>query len=246
MSTVLLSWRSRHRQVPPSSITFTSNISATNPMPIPITYATQGTAKIRGFVPRSTDSDDTKRIAVFSVQGGLPLFFKAFSSRANEAVTTRLEYRILRTSSEVEDRHMSTYAAAPISPVATVQQIVGEAFLDSPAHPLESLPQSDATQQTSTTLSEGVPDVLSSSGRTISLMQREIDELRTRVDELTRRQQPESARHFYYGNERSEQSSSFLSECGHARELIVFLKVVSIIIYSVRWEGRSLVKTPQE
>ncbi|KAL5485028.1 hypothetical protein ACEPAI_7670 [Sanghuangporus weigelae] len=224
-------------------------------MPIPIPDATQGTAKIHGLVPRSTDSDKKTRIAIFSALGGLLLLFEAFvcfrwliwrsrsrrakegrrdrevlnhdnscateetcanlsdgdglgsgcetdsqipvgrNSRANEAVTTRFEYRILRPSSEVEDRHMSTHAAAPNSPVATVQQTGGEANPDSSAHPLESLLQSDATQQTSATHSEGVPDVPNSSGRTISLMQREIDELRTRVDELMRRQQPESARH---------------------------------------------------
>ncbi|KAL5507095.1 hypothetical protein ACEPAH_6551 [Sanghuangporus vaninii] len=241
---MLSSWRSRRRQlqssinlsgkVPPSSTTFTSNISAANPMPIPITDATQGPAKIHGFVPRSTDSDATTPIAAFSVLGGLFIFFQAIACfrwliwrhRSRRAKKGRRDHEALNhdnscateeTCADLSDGDdlrrgyetetqipvgrnpraneagMSTYAAAPD---ATVQQTVGEAVVDSSAHPLESLPQSDATQQTSTTLSEGVPDIPNSSGRTISLMQREIDELRARVDELTRRQQPESSRHF--------------------------------------------------
>ncbi|KAL5523953.1 hypothetical protein ACEPAG_8126 [Sanghuangporus baumii] len=218
-------------------------------MPILITGTTQDTAKMHGFVPRSTDSDNTTHIAVISALGGLLLLVEVFlcfrwliwrsrssrakkgrrdrealnhdnscatvetcadlsdgdglgsgcdtesqipagrNLRANEAVTTRFEYQILCPSSQLEDRHTSTYAEAPNSPVSTVQQTCREADRDSPAHPLESLPQSDAM------LSEGVPDVPSSSGRSISLMQREIDELRARVDALTRRQQPEPVRH---------------------------------------------------
>ena len=119
------------------------------------------------------------------------------SPRPVPAATNILEYQALRMSPGVDNRPSSTYAEAPTSSIGNGNEVQqAECTIDAgPSnHTPEPLPQDNSTQPALTILPEEPPETANPATRTMSLMQREIDELRARVDELTRRRRLESTR----------------------------------------------------